>query len=57
MDDKKLVYQMHEFAKALGISKSLAYELARTGQIPVIKLGNKRMVVPVAAVEKMLEVK
>ena len=40
--------------KALGIGKNQAYEGARRGQIPSIRIG-KRIVVPKAAFEKLLE--
>ena len=42
-----------EAAKALGIGRSAAYEAARTGQLPTIKIG-KRILVPVVAFERML---
>ena len=39
----------------LGISKNLAYSLARRGELPgVIQLGQKRMVVSRAAIERLL---
>lgn len=41
-------------AKALGISRNLAYELAREGRLPTVRLG-KRLVVPLKALERMLE--
>lgn len=41
-------------ANYLGISRNLAYKLARDGIIPVIKLGTKRLVVPIAALEDLL---
>lgn len=50
---EKATYSVAEAAKVLGIGKSLAYELAHKGDIPVLKLGN-RMVVPKVALEKML---
>jgi excisionase family DNA binding protein len=37
----------------LGISRGLAYELARSGQIPVLRLG-KRLLVPNIALERLL---
>ena len=42
-----------EAAKVLGIGRAAAYEAARTGQIPIIRIG-KRILVPVAALERML---
>jgi excisionase family DNA binding protein len=44
-----------EAARRLGIGRNSAYEAARRGEIPVIRLG-KRMVVPLAAFDAMLAV-
>lgn len=54
-DIEKKTLSLPEFAKVMGISRSLAYILAKEGKLPVIKLGAKRVVVPKAAVEKMLK--
>lgn len=43
-----------EAAKVLGIGRAAAYEAARTGQIPTIKIG-KRILVPMAALEQLLK--
>ena len=40
-------------ARVLGIGRQTAYELARQGKIPVLRLG-KRLVVPKVALERML---
>ena len=44
---------LEEAAKALGISRSSAYEAARKGEIPTIRIG-KRLLVPLAALERLL---
>jgi excisionase family DNA binding protein len=44
-DTEPLVLSVREAAALLGISKDLAYELVRTGEIPSLKLG-RRVVVP-----------
>jgi len=44
-DTASLVLSVREAAALLGISKDLAYELVRTGEIPALKLG-RRVVVP-----------
>jgi excisionase family DNA binding protein len=44
---------IEEAAKLLGISRSLAYEQARKGEIPVLRF-NTRFVVPTAALLKLL---
>ena len=51
----KLCYTVPEAAQLLGFSRNFGYELARTGQIPILRFG-KRMLVPKAAFDKMLGV-
>ncbi len=43
-----------EAAKILGISRALAYESARRGELPVLKLG-RRLLVPREAFKRWLE--
>ena len=43
-----------EVANMLGLSRNFGYELARRGEIPVIRFG-RRILVPRAALEKILE--
>jgi excisionase family DNA binding protein len=42
-----------EAADTLGIGRTLAYELARTGELPTIRLG-RRLVVPRRALQRLL---
>jgi DNA binding domain, excisionase family len=42
-----------EAAKVLGIGRGTAYEAARSGQLPTIRVGN-RLLVPREALSKML---
>jgi excisionase family DNA binding protein len=42
-----------EAAATLGIGRTLAYELARNGELPTIRLG-RRLVVPRRALERLL---
>jgi excisionase family DNA binding protein len=44
-----------EAAKLLGISRNTGYEMAKMGQLPTIRCGQRRLVVPKAALMKMLE--
>ena len=53
-NDNKLCYTVPEAAELLGFSRNFGYELAKTGQIPILRFG-KRMVVPKAKFDKMLE--
>jgi excisionase family DNA binding protein len=45
---------VEEAGRQLGIGRNTAYEAARAGQIPTIRIG-KRLVVPVAAFERLLD--
>jgi len=42
-----------EAARILGISRGGAYQAAKRGEIPIIRIG-KRLLVPTAALERML---
>jgi len=44
---------VRETARLLGISRGLAYEMARCGKLPVIRFG-RRLLVPKRALGKML---
>jgi excisionase family DNA binding protein len=52
-----LTLTIPEVAKALGISRGLAYELANRNElpVPVIRLGEKRMVVSKLAIDSLLQ--
>lgn len=49
----RLTISVSEAAKRLGIGRNQAYEAARVGELPAIKIG-RRLLVPVAAFERML---
>lgn len=49
----KLTITVPEAARMLGISRGLAYEMAREGTIPALRFG-RRMVIPLVAIERML---
>jgi len=42
-------------ARILGVSRNTGYEMARLGQLPTIRCGQRRLVVPKAALMKMLQ--
>jgi len=46
---------VEEAARILGIGRQTAYDLARQGKLPVLRLGKKRLVVPKIALQRMLE--
>lgn len=52
---EKPTLSVPETAKVLNISRSLAFKMANSGELPVLRLGMKRMVVPTAAIIRMLD--
>ncbi len=44
-----------EAARILGISRSLAYKMAGDGQLPALRLGQRRLIICTAAIARMLE--
>jgi len=53
-DDDRLTLTIPEVARLLGISRNLAYELANQHKIPVLRLSQRRLVVPRDALQRML---
>jgi len=56
-DSEQLTLTIPSVAKVLGISRGLAYSLAKRDELPVkvIRLGERRMVVSKQAIEKLLQ--
>ncbi len=54
MEQKNLTMTVEEAAAALKLSRGLAYEAARDGRIPTIRIG-RRLLVSRRALEKLLE--
>lgn len=48
-----LTLSIAEAAKLLGVGRNQAYEAARRGEIPTIRIGN-RILVPRAALDRLL---
>lgn len=49
----RLTLTIDETARELGISRGSAYEAARRGELPTIRIG-RRLLVPVAALSALL---
>ena len=54
MADERLLLRIEEAACRLGISRSTAYQLVATGQLPVVKIGRATRV-PAAALRLFIE--
>jgi excisionase family DNA binding protein len=46
--------KIEEAARLLGISRNTAYDAAKNGQLPTVKIG-KRLLVPTAALDRLLQ--
>ena len=55
MKEESLTMTVEEAAAVLGISRGLAYQAARDGSIPTIRIG-RRLLVPRRAIVKLLEI-
>src|SRR4051812_48861433 len=52
---ERLVYSVEEAAVLLGISRSFAYEAIQHREIPHMRIGKTRVVVPKSALHRMVE--
>lgn len=50
---ERLGYDVQEFARAVGLGRSLAYELVRRGEVAAFRVG-RRIVIPREAAEEWL---
>ena len=51
--DERFAISILEAAKVLGISRSYAYQMAATGELPTLRLG-RRILVPVTALRELV---
>jgi excisionase family DNA binding protein len=53
MDDKNdpLLISVPDVARQLGIAKGLAYQMARDGRLPTVRLGKRAVRVPLARLQ------
>jgi excisionase family DNA binding protein len=52
---EELVLSVTAASKALGISRSTAFQLVNSGRLPAIRISDRRWIIPKAALLKMLE--
>ncbi|AEH07636.1 MULTISPECIES: helix-turn-helix domain-containing protein [Protofrankia] len=50
----RLTYTVEEVAALLGVSRGVAYTMARTGEIPAVRAGERRWIIPRARFEAWL---
>ena len=54
ISNDRLVYSIPEAAHALHCSKSLLYDLVKADKLPHVHISEKRVVIPVEALERYL---
>lgn len=57
MTESKITVSVEEMAEMLGISRSVAYQLTKHGDFPVVRVSERRLIIPVKSLEKWLEEK
>ena len=55
MNVERRTITVEQAGALLGVSRALAYQMANTGQLPIIRCGH-RLLVPLKAFETMLDV-
>ena len=53
MSEPPVVYTIEQVAQMLGVGRSTAYDAARRGELPVVRLG-RRLLVPKARLGELL---
>jgi excisionase family DNA binding protein len=53
MSDQRLTYTVAEAGQLLGVSRGSAYQAARAGQLPTVRIG-RRLLVPRHALEQLV---
>lgn len=54
-ENKKMVLDVAELAKELGISKPVAYELTKRNGFPAIRVSERRIIIPREGLQRWLE--
>jgi excisionase family DNA binding protein len=52
---QKMALSVPELAQALGVGRNIAYELAQRADFPAVRIGERRIVVPVDKLKEWLE--
>ena len=55
MTENKMTVSVDEMANMLGISRSVAYQLIKERDFPVVRVSERRLIIPIKSLEKWLE--
>ena len=53
--ESKITVSVEEMAEMLGISRSVAYQIIKEKDFPVVRVSERRLIIPVKSLEKWLE--
>ena len=51
----KMTVTVEEMAKLIGVSRSVAYQLVKEKDFPVIRVSERRLIIPLKSLETWLE--
>jgi excisionase family DNA binding protein len=54
---ERVGYKVPDLAKAMGVSKSLIYKLIASGELNAVRVGERRLIIPVGEVDRLLQPK
>jgi excisionase family DNA binding protein len=52
---EKLAYSVEELAEVIGVGKNCAYDLCKREDFPVIRIGDRRLIIPADGLRAWLE--
>lgn len=55
MVTEKMTVSVEEMATMIGVSRSVAYQLAKERGFPAIRVGERRLIIPVKSLERWLD--
>ena len=55
MTENKMTVSVEEMASMLGISRSVAYQLIKEKDFPIVRVSERRLIIPIKSLERWLE--
>ena len=55
MATEKMTVSVEEMAALIGVSRSVAYQLVKEPDFPSIRVGGRRLIIPVKSLERWLD--
>lgn len=55
MATEKMTVSVEEMATMIGVSRSVAYQLVKERGFPAIRIGERRLIIPIKSLERWLD--